>query len=408
MEKTFMTKVRIVKVRHLNNIEIPLSEDERKHLILTGKNGSGKTSVLESIRKFLEEMASDDFELDQSKEQIAEWKDKLHARKSVKRMTAHQQIKNIEAMARRRWNDGCVVSMNSPEIMREKYKKGQFILAYYGDSRKIMIDKPTDYVKVDLKSVYSMEEHPAKDIGKFLLNLKTTQAFAMMKGDQKRVQDIDKWFLRFEEVLRLIYKEKDLKLVFDMDTHLFTIIVPKRDPFTLDCMSMGYAAIFDIVGDLMMRMENQHSYELEGIVLIDEIETHLHVQLQREIVPILIKLFPNIQFILTTHSPFIMSSTENYVVCDLEKAEPMPGWTDYPYDGIVSGYFDADLVRGNLLDMYDRYQKIVEGKVKLDWKEVSDLEWHLDKIPSFLSLDFGTAYEQLKLEARRRRLHDKK
>ena len=52
-------------------------------------------------------------------------------------------------------------------------------------------------------------------------------------------------------------------------------------------------------------------YDLGGVVLIDEIETHLHLALQLKIMPILIHLFPNIQFIVTTHSPFKRSYIRN-------------------------------------------------------------------------------------------------
>ena len=48
-------------------------------------------------------------------------------------------------------------------------------------------------------------------------------------------------------------------------------------------------------------------YDLQGIVLIDEIETHLHVELQKKILPFLTNFFPNIQFVITTHSPFILN-----------------------------------------------------------------------------------------------------
>ena len=96
---------------------------------------------------------------------------------------------------------------------------------------------------------------------------------------------------------------------------------------------MGYAAVFDIIGDLIMRMESKHRYDLEGLVLIDEIETHLHVDLQKKIVPILTQLFPNIQFVLTTHSPFVLNSTANAVVYDLEKKLLVKdGLTDLPYE----------------------------------------------------------------------------
>ena len=54
MEQTFLTQINIEKVRHLEKITIPLDKDKRKHLILTGKNGSGKTSVLEAMVKYVE------------------------------------------------------------------------------------------------------------------------------------------------------------------------------------------------------------------------------------------------------------------------------------------------------------------------------------------------------------------
>ncbi|MEY4933800.1 MAG: hypothetical protein RIS64_159 [Bacteroidota bacterium] len=43
MKNTFVTNIQIKNIRHLNNLSIPLSTTERKHLILTGRNGSGKT-----------------------------------------------------------------------------------------------------------------------------------------------------------------------------------------------------------------------------------------------------------------------------------------------------------------------------------------------------------------------------
>ncbi|HIS61205.1 MAG TPA: AAA family ATPase [Candidatus Scybalomonas excrementigallinarum] len=49
MEQFYISELKIKKVRHLNNITIPLSKNELKHLIITGRNGSGKTSVLEAI-----------------------------------------------------------------------------------------------------------------------------------------------------------------------------------------------------------------------------------------------------------------------------------------------------------------------------------------------------------------------
>lgn len=61
MDATFMTALHIRNVRHLKNIHIPLSQEEQKSLILTGKNGSGKTSVLTALENFLEYAVSSNF-----------------------------------------------------------------------------------------------------------------------------------------------------------------------------------------------------------------------------------------------------------------------------------------------------------------------------------------------------------
>ena len=55
MEKTFISGLKIDHVRHLKNITISLSNEKIKHLIFTGKNGSGKTSVLEALSRYLQE-----------------------------------------------------------------------------------------------------------------------------------------------------------------------------------------------------------------------------------------------------------------------------------------------------------------------------------------------------------------
>ena len=60
MVNIFVSKIVIDKVRHLKNLEIELSTEEKKHLILTGKNGSGKTSLLNSIATFLNSITSSD------------------------------------------------------------------------------------------------------------------------------------------------------------------------------------------------------------------------------------------------------------------------------------------------------------------------------------------------------------
>ena len=57
MKDVFITKLILEKVRNLSRIEIPLSSENRKHLIFTGKNGSGKTTILDGLAWYLNQLA---------------------------------------------------------------------------------------------------------------------------------------------------------------------------------------------------------------------------------------------------------------------------------------------------------------------------------------------------------------
>lgn len=86
-----------------------------------------------------------------------------------------------------------------------------------------------------------------------------------------------------------------------------------------DQLSEGYKSILIFVSDLLYRLnknatEGQTTTDLKGIVLIDEIDLHLHPKWQRVIISKLRKLFPNIQFIFTTHSPTIIQGASEDAV----------------------------------------------------------------------------------------------
>ena len=146
-------------------------------------------------------------------------------------------------------------------------------------------------------------------------------------------------------------------------------------------------------------------FDMQGIVLIDEIETHLHLELQKRILKLLTTVFPNIQFIITTHSPFILSSLENTVIYDLEKNLTVEnGLTNLPYEGIVEGYFKADSLSEKLRKKFEEYKLLVK-KEKLqgeDFEKISSLEFYLDEIPDYLALDLNSEYKKLKSDLRKR------
>lgn len=88
---------------------------------------------------------------------------------------------------------------------------------------------------------------------------------------------------------------------------------------TLDMLSEGYRGVIIMACDLLARLMdnngyNENIFDTAGVVLIDEICQHLHPRWQREIVSKLRSIFRNIQFIVTTHSPFVIQGASDEAI----------------------------------------------------------------------------------------------
>ena len=371
MEKFFITNLKIKQVRHLRDITIPLSEQRAKHLILTGKNGSGKTSVTEALARYLNKIYIGERE---------------------------QAFRNCQKELDIKLNNGI-------DKIPELAEKHHYILAYYEAGRIFCAEQPKHVEKVELKDYYKLTEFPRIDFVKYLLDLKMTEALARNSNKIQKADEIKAWFIELEQMLKHIFDDETVKLEFDEESFEFHILQQGKEPFDFHTLSGGYQAVLDIVLDLMMRMQHQtqrsFDFSLPGIVVIDEIETHLHLELQRSILPFLTSFFPNIQFIVTSHSPFILNSIENVVIYDLENHTLVDhGLDDVPYDGIVEGYFRVDKLSDTLKGKFERYKHLVVQKELSDNElgEIAELELYLDEIPDYLAIGITTEYKRMKLE----------
>lgn len=78
------------------------------------------------------------------------------------------------------------------------------------------------------------------------------------------------------------------------------------------------AILFGIIKEIEFRFSATKAEDFDGIVLIDELELHLHPEWQYRIAGVLVNIFPNVQFIVTTHSPHIIQSAEPDQIVALE------------------------------------------------------------------------------------------
>lgn len=120
-------------------------------------------------------------------------------------------------------------------------------------------------------------------------------------------------------------------------------------------LSQGEKSLMALVGDVarrlaMMNPALENPLHGDGVVLIDEVDMHLHPTWQRSIIERLTSTFPNCQFILTTHSPLVISDYKNVLVYSLD-------------DGVVSKVpsqygEDANSVLLNVMDTHIRNAQI--------------------------------------------------
>lgn len=409
MTQSFITKISVNHVRHLNRVEIPLSENECKHLILTGKNGSGKTSVLESMRLYLRLLLlpSTDRKL-----AIAGWGDnplknqfpKKSAEDGEKVSFASDEEVNAiwaEPMSDEAIADfaGLKIDFADTEDVKRKAKSGEFVVAYYRAEREYRVKSAKGIEKVPLQDAYGLDESPGNEFVKYLKDLSWQELYYWRNNEPDKSEKIKAWFANFTKVLRRIYDTENLSLELNPEEISFKIKEQGKEPYAFDELSSGYAAILSIVIDLLMRMEKHSSqkYDLPGIVMIDEVDAHLHLSLQRNILPLLAALFPNIQFIVTTHSPYVLTSIPNAVVFDLENQEIVEDLSAYSVDEVAEAYFGAKAYSVQMQEALHRYKELIalESPSDEERAERAELRGKLKNVPGKLALPITREFEKI-------------
>jgi predicted ATP-binding protein involved in virulence len=131
-------------------------------------------------------------------------------------------------------------------------------------------------------------------------------------------------------------------------------------------LSDGEKCLLAMVGDLARRLaianpSLPNPLQGSGVVLIDEIELHLHPKWQREIIPALTRTFPNCQFIVTTHSPQVLSQVKPDSIYILEQTDA--GITARHPESSYGR--DSNRILEDLMDVPERPQAIKESLLEL-------------------------------------------
>ncbi len=159
-----------------------------------------------------------------------------------------------------------------------------------------------------------------------------------------KLQIVRRAILKFLEIfsnsqfsnLRVVRSKTDREFYSDQVSSQPSLTITKNNQdFRLEQLSDGEKMLLMLVTDLARRLAiaNPSSHDAlsgEGIVLIDEVDLHLHPQWQRTVIRSLTQTFPNCQFIVTTHSPQVLSGVKRENVFILENSQLVEN-TPYTY-----------------------------------------------------------------------------
>jgi predicted ATP-binding protein involved in virulence len=153
--------------------------------------------------------------------------------------------------------------------------------------------------------------------------------FEAVEGQLTTTSNIQEKFLlkqsrnNVETLLRQVLQDNSVKLAINYRSATqYRLCIAKENLIvipSLDHLSSGQSILFNMFATIIRYADKGDIHksirlsEIEGIVIIDEIDAHLHTELQYNVLPKLLKLFPKIQFIITSHSPlFLLGMQEEY------------------------------------------------------------------------------------------------
>jgi hypothetical protein len=241
--------------------------------------------------------------------------------------------------------------------LQAEFAAGRFISVYLDAKRHLAPKAVSGPLKLEWTppALSPMGLKVADQFLQFLVNKKTEQAFAATDGDHATADGIEAWFQGLWKQIGRLMEDDRLKVTFDRQAYNFLFTRGDGYAFDLRTLADGHAAVLSILAELLLRIDvaervrGDRSAPTNGVVIVDEIETHLHLKLQEDVLPFLSATFPGLQFVLATHSPAVIASIPGALVYDLAKgtASPSESFQGIRYGALMTGHFgipdDIDL-----------------------------------------------------------------
>ena len=191
----------------------------------------------------------------------------------------------------------------------------------------------------------------------------------------------------------------------------FTNLIVRRNPLrmevtkkdkivTVNQLSDGEKCLIAMLGDLARRMaianpQNPDPLTGTGVIIIDEIDLHLHPQWQRFVVPKLLEVFPNCQFFISTHSPNIITHVQPESLHFMEQTEmgikfhPVQESYGKNVDRILEDLMGLETTRPQEIAeaLKDIYEQISQNQLEAAKKKINDLRAKIQNDPELIKAE---------------------
>lgn len=382
-------KIKNLKLKNIGpfreaELDFPQERDANGKIpvtIITGENGTGKSVIIDAIRLLLK---SDDKDNKIGRDIVSNYQDFCMEMSLDDNIESKLSAVYDNGYIREKYNKYWFVF--HPNNVNRTFKYASWVIDYWNSNLGTDSFKINNLSSIDIKKAYMGAldgESSNVDLTNFICSVDY-----LRNSDDKQESEVGNFVY---DLIKEIFKAclVDGEFLSVRRQTLSPIVKVKDAEVTLDKLSSGNLLLIERLIGLIRRMysvcmlNNRPVAEMtliEGILLIDEVENHLHPQWQRRIVSILQRMFPNLQIIMTTHSPFVVSSVENakIYVCESKidysiVRDITEDYSNLPVDEVlVSDVFGVSPFATKISDIQEQRKAAIESGNTAKAKELGE------------------------------------